>query len=44
MDFTDLLPITNISIFITNVLDAQHGYYVHGQAPGGDSEGTMEDL
>lgn len=44
MDFTDLLPIANISIWISNVKDKCHGYYVHGQSPGGDTEGTMEDL
>jgi len=43
-NFTDLLSVTNISIWITNILDKQHGYYVHGRCPGGDAEGNMNDL
>jgi len=41
-DFTDLCSISNISIFILD--DNYHGYYVHGQSPSGQSEGSAEDL
>ncbi|EAR83121.2 meckelin (macronuclear) [Tetrahymena thermophila SB210] len=41
-DFTDLCTIANISIFI---MDEQlHGYYVHGKAPSGISEGNTQWL
>lgn len=38
----NLCTVSNISLFILD--DLIHGYYIHGQAPGGVSEGTAEDL
>lgn len=41
-EFTDLCTIANISIFF---FDKQfHGYYLHGMAPSGQSEGSISEL
>lgn len=37
-----MCTIANISVFILD--ETVHGYYIHGQAPGGVSEGTAEVL
>jgi meckelin len=40
--FVDLCTISNISVFI---LDSHlHGYYIHGQAPGGKSDINLDEL
>ncbi len=41
-EFVNLCTVSNISLFILD--DLVHGYYIHGQAPGGVSEGTAADL
>ncbi|MEE4247263.1 MAG: hypothetical protein V2I33_17760 [Kangiellaceae bacterium] len=40
--FVDLCSISNISVFIFDEL--LHGYYIHGESPTGNSDGTMEEL
>jgi len=41
-EFCDLCAVSNISIFMLDI--SLHGYYIHGAAPGGQAEGTAEDL
>jgi meckelin len=41
-NFTDLCSISNISVFILD--QSLHGYYIHGAAPTGSADGTMEEL
>ena len=38
-DFIDVLSIWNVSIIFMDSL--LHGYYIHGQAPGGVSDTSM---
>ena len=41
-NFIDLCSVSNISIFIFD--ESVHGYYIHGQSPGGISEVTTEEI
>ena len=41
-EFVNLCTVSNISVFILD--DNIHGYYIHGQAPGGVAEGTAAHL
>ena len=41
-EFTDLCVVSNISIIIFD--DIFHGYYIHGQAPSGKSDDTLDEL
>ena len=41
-EISDLCSITNISIIILD--QSLHGYYIHGVAPTGQADGTLEEL
>lgn len=41
-DFIDVLSICNISVLIMDSL--LHGYYIHGQSPGGVSDTSITAL